>query len=375
MGDRLAMVAFPWLVYSQTKSELGTAVVLALYTLPYVFFGTFAGVLIDRVDKRRLMILADVIRAGLIALVPFAASQSLAAVYVLSFLTASVGVFFEPTKLAIIPEIVPRERLLRANSLLVTGDNVTEMVGYLLAGAIVAVVSINNAFRIDGLTYLASALCLLLMRYKTPARAAQQAARSFARELRDGLTYLRENRGLLDNTVMVLVAAAGIGAGYSLTFLLAVRTMDGGPAAFGAFEGAIGAGFLVGSMAVAITAKALRKGLAMTIGLAVMGAMMVLVSVSPSVRVAMVPFFIVGIANAAVMIAIDTYVQEVVPEDLAGRVWGTRVALTQGVYALAVIAGGGLATVLDVRVLFAAAGLLVAAAGIVALFVRRIREA
>jgi len=191
---------------------------------------------------------------------------------VLSFLTASVGVFFEPTKLAIIPEIVPRERLLRANSLLVTGDNVTEMVGYLLAGAIVAVVSINNAFRIDGLTYLASALCLLLMRYRAPARAAQQVARSFARELRDGLAYLRRNRGLLDNTVMVLVAAAGIGAGYSLTFLLAVRTMDGGPAAFGAFEGAIGAGFLVGSMAVAITAKALRKGLAMTIGLAVMGA-------------------------------------------------------------------------------------------------------
>jgi len=103
--------------------------------------------------------------------------------------------------------------------------------------------------------------------------------------------------------------------------------------------------------------------------------MMILVSVSPSVRVAMVPFFIVGIANAAVMIAIDTYVQEAVPEDLAGRVWGTRVALTQGVYALAVIAGGGLATILDVRVLFAAAGLLVAAAGIVALFVRRIREA
>lgn len=375
MGDRLAMVAFPWLVYSQTQSELGTAVVLALYTLPYVFFGTFAGVVIDRVNKRRLMVLADLLRAGLIALVPLAASQSLPAVYVLSFLTASVGVFFEPTKLAIIPEIVPRDRLLRANSLLTTGDNITEMVGYLLAGAIVAIVSTANAFRIDALTYAVSAAALLLMHYRPPVRAAQRAARSFNHELRDGLAYLRSHRGLLDNTLMVLAAAAGVGAGYSLTFLLAVRVMDGGPAAFGAFEGAIGAGFLVGSMAVAIMARRMPKGLTMTIGLAVMGTAMASVALAPSIRSAMVPFFIVGVANAAAVIAIDTYVQETVPEDLAGRVWGTRVALTQGVYAIAVIAGGALASLIDVQLLFVAAGLLVAGAGIVSLFFRRIREA
>ena len=375
MGDRLAMVAFPWLVYSQTRSELGTAVVLALYTLPYVFFGSFAGVVIDRVNKRSLMVLADAARAGLIVLVPIAASRSLPAVYVLSFLAATVGVFFEPAKLAIIPEIVPRERLLRGNSLLITGDNVTEVVGYLLAGAIVATVSTANAFRIDAATYLCSGAALLLMHYRAPSRAARQAARSFGLELAEGFSYLRKHRGLLANTVMVLAAAAGIGAGYSLTFLLAVRVLDGGPAAFGAFEGAIGAGFLLGSMGVAVTARRLRKGIAMTVGLLVMGVTMACVAAAPTIRVAMVPFFVVGIANAAVVLAIDTYVQENVPVDLAGRVWGTRVALTQGTYAVAVMAGGALASVFDVRALFVAAGLLVATAGLAGLFVRIVREA
>ena len=66
MGDRLAMVAFPWLVYARTGSALGTGVIFALYTLPYVLFGAFAGVIIDRFNKRTVMIAADMLRAGLV---------------------------------------------------------------------------------------------------------------------------------------------------------------------------------------------------------------------------------------------------------------------------------------------------------------------
>ncbi|HET6493830.1 MAG TPA: MFS transporter [Thermoleophilia bacterium] len=375
MGDRLAMVAFPWLIYARTGSTLGTGVILALYTLPYVLFGAFAGVLIDRFNKRSVMVIADVLRAGLIALVPIAASWSLPAVYLLSFLMATVSVFFEPTKLTILPEIVAPDRLLRANSLLTTGDNLTEVLGYGLAGAILAALPIATAFRIDAATFLVSALALMLMRYQAPARAAQRAARSFGRELREGMDYLRHHRGMLANTVMVLGAAAGLGASYPLTFFLAVDVLDGGVKAFGIFEAAIGVGFLLGSITVALVATRLRKGLAMTMGLAIMGAALVTLAVAPTVWLATLPFLIVGLANSVVLIAVDTYVQMVVPKELLGRVWGARFALTQGAYAVSVIAAGALAGVFDVRVLFVAAGVLVAVPGIVALFVRQIRDA
>jgi DHA3 family macrolide efflux protein-like MFS transporter len=156
MGDRLAMVAFPWLVYTNTGSALGTGAIFALYTLPYVLFGAFAGVVIDRFNKRAVMIAADVIRAGLVLLVPFAAVWSLPAVYVLSFLMASAAVFFDPCKLAILPDLVTRDRLMRANSLLAIGENLTEVVGYALAGFLLAYVSTDAAFRIDSLTFAAS---------------------------------------------------------------------------------------------------------------------------------------------------------------------------------------------------------------------------
>ncbi len=118
MGDRLAMVAFPWLVYSTTRSALSTGIVLALFTLPYVIFGTIAGGVLDRVDKRGVMVAADIARGGLVLAVPFVAQRTTGGVFVLAFLTACATVFFDPGLMALLPDIVPEEALLRANSVL-----------------------------------------------------------------------------------------------------------------------------------------------------------------------------------------------------------------------------------------------------------------
>ena len=162
------MVALPWLVYRATGSALSTGIAFALYTLPYVLFGAVAGVLIDRLDKRLVMIVSDVARVGLVMLVPLAAQTSIVAVYGLSFLIASAAVFFDPCKLAILPDLVPREKLMRANSLLATGENLTEIVGYAVAGFILASISTTSAFRIDAATFAVSAASLALIRYRAP---------------------------------------------------------------------------------------------------------------------------------------------------------------------------------------------------------------
>jgi DHA3 family macrolide efflux protein-like MFS transporter len=376
MGDRLAMVAFPWLVYSSTGSALGTGAVFALYTLPYVLFGAFAGVVIDRFNKRAVMIAADIVRGGLVLLVPFAATRSLAAVYVLSFVVASASVFFDPCKLAILPDLVAKDRLMRANSLLAVGENLTEIVGYALAGFILAYVSTATAFRIDAVTFAVSAAALMLMRYQAPVRAAaEHAASSFWRELREGLSFLRHHHALLMNTLMVVAFVAGLGASYPLTFLLAVNVLDAGTQAFGVFEAVIGIGYLVGSLALATLATRIPKGLAMAVGWTAMGVSLVLVAVTTGVWQACIPFAVLGLANAVALIALDTWLQDVIPENLRGRVFGARFTLTQGTYALSVLVGGALAGVFDVRALLIVAGVLMAIPGIAALFVRDIRNA
>ena len=112
----------------------------------------------------------------------------------------------------------------------------------------------------------------------------------------------------------------------------------------------------------------------MIAGLAVMGACLALVPTTDSVWMAAIPFAVFGIANAVVLIAVDTYLQEVVPHGMRGRVLGTRFTITQGMYALSVLVGGALAVVVDVRVLFIVAGAIVAISALVGLLTREVRD-
>lgn len=375
MGDRLAALAFPWLVYRSTGSALGTGAIFALYTLPYVLFGAFAGVIVDRFDKRRLMIAADLVRVGLVLTVPLVAARSLPAVYVLSFVIASASVFFDPAKLAILPEIVPPGRLLRANSLMSTSENLTEILGWAFAGLLLAAVSTSVAFQIDAVTFALSAAALALMRYRAPARAAaERTVRAFWGELLEGLRFLRRDRGVRGNTFMIVVCVAGLGAAYPLTFLFAVRVLGGGTRAFGALEAAVGVGYLAGSLTLVAFAAHVQKGRAMITGLAAMGACLALVATTDSLWMAAVPLMLFGIANAAVLIAVDTYLQQAVPKALRGRVLGTRFTLTQGTYAVSVLVGGALAAFVDVRVLFIVAGVIVTVSALVGLLTREVRD-
>jgi MFS family permease len=375
VGDRLAMVAFPWLIYGSTHSAFSTGAMFAVYTLPYVLFGTVAGAFIDRLDKRRVMVAADLARAGLVLAVPFVAEWSLAGVYALAFLISSVAVFFDPCKLAILPDLVTKAKLMRANSLLATGETLTETVGYALAGFIVYYLARKVVFGIDAATFVVSALALLAMRYAAPLREATElTAQNLGREMREGLSFLRQHAGLLANTVLVVASIIGIGAVYPLTFLFAVRVLHGGTAAFGIMEASLGAGFFVGSLLMAALGNRVRKGVAMTAGLALMGGSLTTVAVCTSLAVVVVPIFVAGAANAAVLISIDTYFQQAVPEELRGRLWGTRFTITQTVYAASVLAGGALAAVFPVAPLFIAAGLVTAVPGLVGLFVPRVRD-
>jgi MFS family permease len=376
VGDRLAMVALPWLIYGSTHhSAFSTGAMFALYTLPYVLFGTVAGAFIDRLDKRRVMVAADVARAGLVLAVPFVAEWSLAGVFVLAFVISSVAVFFDPCKLAILPDLVTKNQLVRANSLLATGETLTETVGYALAGFIVYYLARKVVFGIDAGTFVVSALALLTMRYAAPLRqGAELTARNLGREMREGLSFLRHHSGLLANTVLVVASIIGIGAVYPLTFLFAVRVLHGGTAAFGIMEASLGAGFFVGSLLMAALGRRVRKGVAMTAGLALMGGGFTSVAICTSLALVVVPIFVAGAANAAVLISIDTYFQQAVPEALRGRLWGTRFTITQSVFAASVLAGGALAAVFPVASLFIAAGLITAVPGLVGLFVPRVRD-
>ncbi|MGZ6376880.1 MAG: MFS transporter, partial [Ktedonobacterales bacterium] len=370
-----------WLVYTTTHSALSTGVVLALFTLPYVLFGAIAGGVLDRLDRRGVMVAADIIRGGLVLAVPFVAERSTSGVFVLAFLTACATVFFDPGLMALLPDIVPDKDLLRANSVLAASTHITEIVGYAAAGFIVFYLAMRTVFTVDAATFGVSAVTLLAMTLHRAgsSRGATEvgdgAAKSpnFWTEIRDGVAYLLGHAGLRANTLLAVTAVAGVGAFYPLTFFLAAERFHG-TRSFGFMEAAMAIGYLGGSVVVGFLAKRVRKGFAITVGLMVMGVCYALPWVLHSLPLILVDFVVLGAANAAMLISIDTYVQTVVPEALRGRVWGARFTLTQGVYAVGVLVAGALATTVGLGPLFGLCGLIVFVPALIGFFVPAVRD-
>src|SRR5262249_40960278 len=148
-----------FLVLTTTGSALETGLVFFSATLPNLVLGPLAGPFVDRWNQKRVMIGSDLIRAALVATVPFAADANILLVYPIVFAVATVSLFFRPAKAAVVPRIVDEMDLVPANAALWTGETVADIAGYPLAGLLVAVLgaSVWIAFWIDAATYLISA--------------------------------------------------------------------------------------------------------------------------------------------------------------------------------------------------------------------------
>jgi MFS family permease len=379
MGDRLAMVAFPWLVFRTTESALSTGIVLALFTLPYVIFGTIAGGVLDRVDKRGVMVAADIARGGLVLAVPFVASRTTGGLFALTFATATATVFFAPGLMALLPDIVSEEELLRANSVLAASEHIAEIVGFSAAGFLVHYLAMRTVFTVDAATFAASAVTLLAMTVQSSSKRDSalppntSRRTKFSSEIAEGVRYLRQHVGLRANTALAIAAATGAGAFYPLTFLLAADRF-GGTTAFGFMEASLAVGYLCASVVIGAMGGRVRKGLAITIGLMVMGALAALPWAIHTLPVVLLDFMAMGAANAAVLISIDTYVQTAVPARLRGRVWGARFTLTQGAFAIGVLVAGALVAGLGLGPLFGVCGAVLFVPALIGLFLPVVRD-
>ncbi len=137
-GDRLHQIALGVMVLAMTGSALQTGLVFFAATLPNLLLGPLAGTFVDRWDQKHVMIVSDVVRAGLVLLIPFVVQDDVLLVYPLVFVVTTVSLFFRPAKAAVVPRIVDRDDLIPANGAIWTGETVADIAGYPLAGVFVA---------------------------------------------------------------------------------------------------------------------------------------------------------------------------------------------------------------------------------------------
>jgi MFS family permease len=256
LGDRMVGIALAFAVLSLGGSPAEVGLVLAFRLLPLVGTLLVGGVVADRVSRRAVMVIADLVRVvtqGLIAALLIAGVAEIWILAVLSGLTGAATGFFNPASTGLLPAVVPPERLQEATGVRATALSGGEIAGPVLAGVLIAAVGPGWALALDAGTFAASAL--FLARLRLPARMPR-AASSFMVELREGWGMFRSL-----TWVWTFVAAAGFGnmlwGSWSVLGPVVAERALGGPAVWGTVLGALGIGALIGSL-LAVRARPRR---------------------------------------------------------------------------------------------------------------------
>ena len=314
-------------------------------TLPNLLFGPIAGGLVDRWDHREVMIVSDLLRAGLVLLIPLAAVTNLVLAYPIVFLVTTVSIFFRPAKGAILPRIVAQDDLVPANSALWVGETFADIFGYVIAGLFVALLGsqLPLAFWVDSVTYIASAVLIASISVAPVARVAAEKARglvgSFRElggEIREGWRFLRGEAVLMANTLQATAGQAMLGILLALTPIYAASLIDTTglteevadrltTEAYGFLEGAIGAGNLIGGFIIGLIGSRLALGKMVIVGYVATGAMVAALALAGNLPAALAIMFGVGVANLAFVIPSQTLFQRRTPPEMMGRVLGLPV--------------------------------------------------
>ncbi len=379
LGERLTYLALVGLLAAHTHhfADPGSPLLLSLLAnvmlAPVLLFSPLTGAWIDRWNLKRVLILSDLLRSGLVALVPalYVYSHSAVPMYALVFALFTCNVFFLPAKSAITPEIVPPAQLLGANALLAVAGVIATGIGAPLGGWVVDHWGWASALLINAATYLVSVLSLALIAYRPQAHHAAAAEHSwdtYLHEVAEGWHMVRRSTAV--GLGLTALAAVWVGGGFlhvagnqHIQRAASVPGME----RVGLLLMVLGMGSGLGTWWVNTRGRALPRPVLLGAGLLVVGAGLVAFAVSSRFAVFAAAAFIIGVAAAPSFVLSETLIQEGTEARQRGRVFSARDFLMRLVFLIGVSLAGVATRAFGTRFALLVCALLVAGAGAVAL--------
>lgn len=351
IGSALTSLAASIMVYQKTGgSALSVGLMLMATAAPSLLVGLVAGVFVDRFDRRKIMLIADLSRAALVLLIPFLASFNIVWLYVIVIITSAIGQFFDPAYESILPDSAPDEELAAANSLMAISTFGSTAVGFAAAG-LIAKFDIAIAFYIDAATFLISAASIYFLQVRKLEIAESTSVKAVVSNLKSGISYLTKNPALRSIFLLAIPIAVSIGLGNSLLLPFATKALGADSVAYGIQEGLTSVGFVVASLLMAIYMNRWREGQWMVVGLIGTGLAALIYSQMHSIALAIAVQVLSGFANAPYSIARRLLVQRNTSAEMRGRVSSAFFVASNAFFLLG-MAAAGLADLIDVRLLY-----------------------
>jgi MFS family permease len=337
LGSGMNSAAVAWTILQKTHSEMALGTLAVLQTVPAMLMLPFTGVIIDREDRRRLVMMLDAGRAIVIAVVmtlAFLGRVHVWQLYLMNTLVAAGFWMFWPTITALIQELTPGDEFLHSNTALMAGVQG----GWMIAGAVVGFVyehiGLGGVLLIDVSTYVVSFLCYFAVRrgrHVVPRAAelrhdieiAETAAGKFWREMREGLTFLRERPRVVFLGSSWALFLGAMMTGVVVTAPLSDRVFHAGATGYGWLNGGWGVGAFLSVLYVPFLMRRVGARWSIALSMLLLTVGMAISPFSPWLALAVFLYGLMGSARGVSGVAMNTSLMEQVPPQFMGRVQNT----------------------------------------------------
>lgn len=343
-GSSFTGFALPLLIFRLTGSSLNLSLIVTATVLPYLLFGLVMGAWADRVNRRALMILADIMRALIVVSIPLASLfgfLSIWWIYAVAFLTSTLTICFDAANFAALPSLVRQEEIVTANGRLQAGYSVAKVSGPLLGGLLILVLPLPMLLLIDAISYLISAGSLLLIHtnFTTPINESQVST-SLRQEIGEGLRYVFTQPILFWLSVLLLLVNFILPTASTQLVLLAKQWFAASDTQVGLLYAAGSFGTVLFSFAAGYLHKRCSFGVLMLGSLMLEGFFIAASVVTHIYGIVLLCWTIRGGVDILFVIASYSLAQMVVPGQLLGRVITFIRVLTWSTASLGVLCGG-----------------------------------
>ncbi|HZQ94020.1 MAG TPA: MFS transporter [Candidatus Sulfotelmatobacter sp.] len=334
VGSGMNSAAVAWYILQATHSEMALGTFAVLQTLPAMIMLPFTGVVIDREDRRRLVMWLDAIRAVIIVTVAILAFRHRVQVwqlYLMNTLVAAGFWMFWPTITALIQELTPESQFVQSNTFLLAGVQG----GFLIAGAIVGFIydhiGLGGVLLLDVSTYVVSFLCYFAVRkgrhvvirpeeLRADIAAAETQLQRFWREMREGLHFLRDHQAVILLGISWALFVGAMVTGVVVTPSLSDRVFHAGAKGYGWLNAGWGTGAFVSALYAPRLIGRLGGRRAIAFSMALLAVCVAVAPISGLLVLAIATYFMMGSARGVGGVAMNTKLMEMVPKHLMGRV-------------------------------------------------------
>ncbi|HEY2552870.1 MAG TPA: MFS transporter [Streptosporangiaceae bacterium] len=346
VGSSFTLFALPLLVFKLTGSATSLGLTTAANLVPYLLFGLVLGALVDRIDRKRMMLLTDIGRAAVILILPMLALSGglrVDAIYAVAFVQSTLGILFNCGEFAAIPSLVGRDDLVAANGRIMATNSAGQIVGPILAGVLVAVMSPADLLFFDVASFLASAASLALIRrsFNAVEPPSPQAAgvRGLLGDVMDGLRYVW-SRPILRSISLMMALINFVASTENSQLVLFAERVLGATDSQVALLFAAGA---IGVVAVSMSAAAIRRRLSFAVtalgALVVSGLAVTAMALIGSYPAALVLWAASSGFGLLLNINTSSLRQAIVPSHLYGRIVSVAMVLAWSAIPLGALAG------------------------------------